>query len=1017
MTEIYQGESTRIANALRTVGINVAKASDTLSEYGVEVYDTNGELNSTYKILEQLYPAWQEMSDAEKVSLGNALAGKTRYGEFSAVMNNFEHAISACETAMNSEGETLAQNEAYMESFEAQLTNLQGRFERLFIDEDGSMTSMMEGIFDVGNALLDFAEKIDVVKSGLTALIGIIAVSGATALANTLASMGVISTVMSGFVPIIGAVAIALTTIGVTAWSAYQKAEEEAIAKAQEYEEAHLGITENSSTDEIVEQILRISDAWDKATLSAKSYEEVKEILDEETRSLEEQEEAYEELYAQMQKQLTFQSQYEKGSDMWSVYQQQINATKEKMEQYSEAHSKNNAILENEKYKNRALAQSEAELEEAKSNSASTTREQIELSNELGDSMSDLSSSYQTLQSAIEEYNEQGSFSASTIQKLLSLDPAYLNCLQEENGLYSINQEALNELTNAKVEEEKQTIMQTAYNRLLALTQEDTADSSEDEAESTDILADSISNLTDKEVGLLAVEQARKGYGSDVQEIMNDMQNQIDLVEKLGESIDAITGNSSSDSKTSSSSSSTDTHKEEFEARKKALEHELEMEYITEQEYYDSLMALADEYYKGLSQYSEEYAEEEEEVYKGIKELYEDAIDAQVDALEDAIDNIEEERDAIVDALEDEEKARKKALEAEEKEALANIKSQIEALEDQRDAEEEYWNAKIEALEEENEQIEEQNKLMEYQQALAEAKATKVKVMGEDGKFTYTEDEEAVSEAEQDIYEYEQQLAYEKELQELEDSRDSSLAILDQKIEDLNDYYDQVQDNYDAQLEALEEYYETRIAEEEANYQLMIDNYQSYIDNIESQSQALLDTQTNVLNGESANWQLRLANLQTFVNQYNSMLSQLGIAGSFTNYDSSAIKGQEVSAYATGTSSVKDDEIALVGDNPNYSELVIGSKLNNDTGILTNLKAGTGVVNAESTQTLAGLFNGLTSTTSGGIINNNSNTNSSSAQSITIGSISLPQVENGNDFINYLKNFSLDITQRNYSFA
>lgn len=60
--------------------------------------------------------------------------------------------------------------------------------------------------------------------------------------------------------------------------------------------------------------------------------------------------------------------------------------------------------------------------------------------------------------------------------------------------------------------------------------------------------------------------------------------------------------------------------------------------------------------------------------------------------------------------------------------------------------------------------------------------------------------------------------------------------------------------------------------------------------------------------------------------------------------------------YASGIASVLDNQMAMVGDNPNNSELVIGSKLN---GSMSKLSKGSGVVNAKSTNTLAGLLNSI----------------------------------------------------------
>lgn len=116
-------------------------------------------------------------------------------------------------------------------------------------------------------------------------------------------------------------------------------------------------------------------------------------------------------------------------------------------------------------------------------------------------------------------------------------------------------------------------------------------------------------------------------------------------------------------------------------------------------------------------------------------------------------------------------------------------------------------------------------------------------------------------------------------------------------------------------------------------------------------------------------------------------------------------KRRTLETFATGTPSIKSNQLALVGDAPNR-ELVIGSKLN---GQLMNLSKGDGVVNARSTRTLAGILNNLSRINNTNLIPNLSATN---GQCINIQNITLPQVKNGQDFVNYLKNFKDDLIRR-----
>lgn len=118
-TTVFQNKSQQVARGLNMIATRVAKSSEALAEYGVAVKDTSGELRSTYDILVDLKPAWDNMSSAEKVALGNTLAGTNQYKIFAAVMSQMDTAVEAYNDALDSSGATMKQNEIYMQSLEA----------------------------------------------------------------------------------------------------------------------------------------------------------------------------------------------------------------------------------------------------------------------------------------------------------------------------------------------------------------------------------------------------------------------------------------------------------------------------------------------------------------------------------------------------------------------------------------------------------------------------------------------------------------------------------------------------------------------------------------------------------------------------------------------------------------------------------------------------------------------------------------------------------------------------------
>lgn len=84
-TEILTGRSAQVARGLTTVGNNIAKAANEAGELSFKVQgvtksislfdQTTGEMKSTYQVFQDLKSSWDDMSQAEKQSLGLALAG------------------------------------------------------------------------------------------------------------------------------------------------------------------------------------------------------------------------------------------------------------------------------------------------------------------------------------------------------------------------------------------------------------------------------------------------------------------------------------------------------------------------------------------------------------------------------------------------------------------------------------------------------------------------------------------------------------------------------------------------------------------------------------------------------------------------------------------------------------------------------------------------------------------------------------------------------------------------------
>ena len=154
-TEIMVGRSSQVARGLNTIAANIVKNRDALEEYGIEVKDSNGNLKSTFDVLKELKPHWDSMTDAERNALGVTLAGKNQYRVLASIMQNFQHAVEATNTAMSSSGSAMRENAAYMESLEAKTTAVKAAFQELSMGVVDS--NLVKGVLDLATGLLQIA--------------------------------------------------------------------------------------------------------------------------------------------------------------------------------------------------------------------------------------------------------------------------------------------------------------------------------------------------------------------------------------------------------------------------------------------------------------------------------------------------------------------------------------------------------------------------------------------------------------------------------------------------------------------------------------------------------------------------------------------------------------------------------------------------------------------------------------------------------------------------------------------
>ena len=96
---------------------------------GIALKDQNGQLRPTFEIFKDLAKVWPNLTTNQRDYIALTQAGANQTSNFVALMDNFDAALKAEATAMESSGSAARENAAYMESLEAQTTQLKATFQ------------------------------------------------------------------------------------------------------------------------------------------------------------------------------------------------------------------------------------------------------------------------------------------------------------------------------------------------------------------------------------------------------------------------------------------------------------------------------------------------------------------------------------------------------------------------------------------------------------------------------------------------------------------------------------------------------------------------------------------------------------------------------------------------------------------------------------------------------------------------------------------------------------------------
>lgn len=129
---------------------------------GFDIMADEDTFKDIYDIILGIGKEWNNLTDAEQSSLGEALAGKRNANALYAVLGNIDTLQSAYETAENSAGSAQREQENYQKSIQYSIDQTKAKLEELSADFLSS--DFLKGAIDAGGKLIDILDNI--VKSG-----------------------------------------------------------------------------------------------------------------------------------------------------------------------------------------------------------------------------------------------------------------------------------------------------------------------------------------------------------------------------------------------------------------------------------------------------------------------------------------------------------------------------------------------------------------------------------------------------------------------------------------------------------------------------------------------------------------------------------------------------------------------------------------------------------------------------------------------------------------------------------
>lgn len=387
-------------------------------------------------------------------------------------------------------------------------------------------------------------------------------------------------------------------------------------------------------------------------------------------------------------------------------------------------------------------------------NSEKAVEKFVSRAEELTSALDDLQSTYSDIQDIQENFNNNGYYSTDDLQKLLELEPEYLNLLIDENGQLNLNSEAYKTYMAAKAKSLLIDQVTSLYESILGMSIEEAQAYAA--AEAYDEESESIANLTQQYLNLAKAKDIANNttaYTDAIKRSYGTVANYAAIYDSWLSSLNSDTNEFTKN--TNSATSALEAQKDALEAQKDALE-----------DYKDSL------------------------------EDAKDALEDYKDELEDAQSNLQSLIDLTMDYI--------KQTKEDEKTALEDSKSALEdkkdALDDQIDAYSELISKRKEEIEALYDEKEAQDELSEKQKSAAkDALALAIANLDDSsaGKKNQKQARDKYAESSKDLKDYLDEQAKDKRIAALEEEEEAYEAMIERQKAAIDEQIKHIEDKID----------------------------------------------------------------------------------------------------------------------------------------------------------------------------------------------------------------------------